>query len=36
MEIRANTAQNALNPGIRLEAVLTNKKRHGIEKKMEG
>jgi hypothetical protein len=36
MEIRANTAKNELNTGIRLEAVLSNKKRHGIEKKMEG
>lgn len=36
MEIRANTAQNELNPGIRLEAILTNKKRYDIETEMEG
>ena len=36
MEIRANTAHHQITPGIRLEAVLTNKKRYDIDTEMEG
>ena len=36
MEIRANKAHHRITPGIRLEAVLTNKKRYDIDTEMEG
>lgn len=35
MEIRANTAHHRITTGIKLEAVLTNKKRYDIESEME-